>query len=48
MDRSKIETFGYGKTQPIKSCPDIKNFKELVACLAPNRRADVEVRGPAK
>ncbi len=48
MDKSKVETFGYGKTQPIKSCPDIKNFKELVACLAPNRRADVEVRGPAK
>ncbi len=48
MDRSKIETFGYGKTQPIKSCPDTKDFKALVACLAPNRRADVEVRGPAK
>jgi OmpA-OmpF porin, OOP family len=48
MDKSKIETFGYGKTQPIKSCPDTKNFKALVACLAPNRRADVEVRGPAK
>ena len=48
MDKSKIETFGYGKTQPIKSCPDMKDFKALIACLAPNRRADVEVRGPAK
>jgi len=48
MSRSAIETFGYGKTQPIKSCPDTTNFKALVACLAPNRRADVEVRGPAK
>jgi OmpA-OmpF porin, OOP family len=48
MDKSKIETFGYGKTQPIKSCPDTKDFKALIACLAPNRRADVEVRGPAK
>ena len=48
MDRSKIETFGYGKTQPIKSCPDTKDFKALVACLAPNRRADVEVRGPGR
>jgi OmpA-OmpF porin, OOP family len=48
MDKSKIETFGYGKTQPIKSCPDQKDFKALIACLAPNRRADVEVRGPGK
>jgi len=48
MDRSKIETFGYGKTQPIKSCPDTKDFKALITCLAPNRRADVEVRGPGK
>jgi OmpA-OmpF porin, OOP family len=48
MDRSKIETFGYGKTQPIKSCPDQKDFKALIACLAPNRRADVEVRGPGR
>jgi OOP family OmpA-OmpF porin len=48
MDKSKIETFGYGKTQPIKSCPDTKDFKALIACLAPNRRADVEVRGPSK
>jgi len=48
MDRSKIETYGYGKTQPIKSCPDTKDFKALIACLAPNRRADVEVRGPGK
>lgn len=48
VDKSKIETFGYGKTQPIKSCPDTKDFKALIACLAPNRRADVEVRGAAK
>jgi OmpA-OmpF porin, OOP family len=48
MDASKIDTYGYGKTQPIKSCPDQKDFKALIACLAPNRRAEVEVRGPGK
>jgi OOP family OmpA-OmpF porin len=48
VDRSKIETFGYGKTTPIKSCPDTKDFKALIACLAPNRRAEVQVKGPGK
>lgn len=48
VDRTKIETFGYGKTTPIQSCPDTKDFKALVACLAPNRRAEVQVKGPGR
>ncbi|MCC6608996.1 MAG: OmpA family protein [Burkholderiales bacterium] len=48
VDRNKVETFGYGKTTPIKSCPDTKDFKALIACLAPNRRAEVQVKGPGK
>ncbi|MCL4798129.1 MAG: OmpA family protein [Burkholderiales bacterium] len=48
VDRSKVETYGYGKTTPIKSCPDTKDFKALIACLAPNRRAEVQVKGPAR
>lgn len=44
-DRSKIETLGSGKTNPIKSCPDQKDRKKLAECLAPNRRVIVEVRG---
>jgi len=45
MDVSKIETFGYGKTMPVKACPDQKNRKALIECLAPNRRVEIEING---
>ena len=45
---AKIETMGMGKTAPAKFCPDSRSQKELIACLAPNRRVTVEVKGPAK
>lgn len=45
---SQIDTIGMGKTMQVKSCPDGKNRKALIACLAPNRRATVEIKGPAK
>ena len=45
---NKIETIGMGKTVPAKFCPDTKNRKELIACLAPSRRAIVFVKGPGK
>ena len=44
-DRSKIETLGLGKTNPVKSCPDQKDRKKLAECLAPNRRVVVQVTG---
>jgi OOP family OmpA-OmpF porin len=44
-DASKIETLGFGKTLPVKSCPDQRNRKALIECLAPNRRVEVEVLG---
>ena len=46
--KDKIETLGMGKTQPLPgvSC-DQKAMKELIACLAPNRRVEVEVKGEA-
>ena len=47
-DRAKIETIGMGKTVPAKFCPDIKNRKELIACLAPNRRAIISLKGPGR
>ena len=47
-DRAKIETIGMGKTVPAKFCPDTKNRKELIACLAPNRRAIISLKGPAR
>jgi len=46
--RDKIETLGMGKTQPIPGVVcNQKNMKELIACLAPNRRVEVEVKGEA-
>jgi len=49
VPKDKIETLGMGKTQPViglASCPQ-KNFKEKIACLAPDRRVEVEVKGEA-
>ena len=45
VDASSIETLGFGKTLPVKSCPDQKDRKALIECLAPNRRVVVEVQG---
>ena len=45
VDASKVETFGFGKTTPVKSCPDQKNRSSLIECLAPNRRVEVEIQG---
>jgi OOP family OmpA-OmpF porin len=44
--KDKIETLGMGKTQPIPglTCTQ-KNMKELIACYAPDRRVEVEVKG---
>ncbi|MDA0226307.1 MAG: OmpA family protein [Proteobacteria bacterium] len=48
VSASSIETFGYGKTNPVKACPDQKDRKALIACLAPNRRVVVHVKGLPK
>jgi OOP family OmpA-OmpF porin len=54
VDGAKIETIGMGKTVQAKSCPDpspkgeIKTFKQLIECLAPNRRAIVQVSGTGR
>ena len=41
----KVETLGFGKTLPVKACPDQKERKGLIECLAPNRRVVVELKG---
>jgi OOP family OmpA-OmpF porin len=47
--KDKIETLGMGKTQPVPGVTcDQKNMKELIACLAPNRRVEVEVKGEGR
>ena len=45
VDASKVETLGFGKTLPVKSCPDQKDRAKLIACLAENRRVVVEIQG---
>ncbi|MEJ2174904.1 MAG: OmpA family protein [bacterium] len=45
---SRIETYGYGKTWPAKSCPGNLSRKALIDCLAPNRRVVVEAKGMPK
>jgi OOP family OmpA-OmpF porin len=45
VDQAKVETLGFGKTLPVKSCPDQKDRKGLIECLSPNRRVVVEVQG---
>ncbi len=47
VDKAKIETIGMGEKQPVVQCAQ-KNFKELVACLAPNRRVEVQMKGEGK
>jgi OOP family OmpA-OmpF porin len=48
VSRDQVETFGFGKTTPVKSCPDQKNRQALIECLAPNRRVVVEIQGTAQ
>jgi OOP family OmpA-OmpF porin len=44
-DSAKVEVFGFGKTLPVKSCPDQSKRAALIECLTPNRRVVVEVQG---
>ena len=44
--KDKIETLGMGKTQPVPGVKcEQRNRKELIACLQPHRRVEVEVKG---
>jgi len=46
VDKAKIETLGMGKTQPLPNVKcEMTATKELIACLAPNRRVEVQVKG---
>jgi len=42
---SRIYTEGKGERQPVKDCKGEKKTKELIACLQPNRRVEVEAVG---
>jgi OOP family OmpA-OmpF porin len=47
VDRTKIETIGMGEKEPVVQCNQ-KEMKALIACLQPNRRVDVQVKGETK
>ena len=42
---SRVYTEGKGERQPVKDCKGDGKTKELIACLEPNRRAEVEAVG---
>ncbi len=45
FDAGRMDIIGFGKTNPVKSCPGNMERKALIECLAPNRRVAVEVKG---
>ena len=48
FNASAMESIGFGKTLPVKSCPGQltpSTRKALIECLGPNRRVVVSVRG---
>lgn len=51
VNANVITATGKGKADPVVNCPNpskkgkIKNFKQLIKCLQPNRRAVIEVTG---
>ena len=47
VDKAKIETIGLGEKQPVVQC-DQKVMKDLIACLQPNRRVEVQAKGDMK
>jgi OmpA-OmpF porin, OOP family len=48
MPANKIYTEGKGKRNPVTTGCNQKNRKQLIACLAPDRRVEVEVVGTSK
>ena len=49
VPKDKIESLGVGEKQPVtgNKCTQ-KNRKQLISCLAPDRRVEVEIKGEAK
>lgn len=43
LESSVVTLRGLGESNQVKACADVKGHNELVTCLAPNRRVEVEV-----
>ena len=48
IEANRIYTEGKGKRNPVTTGCNQKNHKQLVACLAPDRRVEVEVVGTSR
>ncbi len=48
IEANRIYTEGKGKRNPVTTGCNQKNRKQLIACLAPDRRVEVEVVGTSK
>ena len=45
IDGKLVRAYGAGETQPVTQCAGERVTPELVVCLQPNRRVDIEVAG---
>ncbi|MGF6778019.1 outer membrane protein OmpA [Paraburkholderia sp. GAS334] len=48
IEANRVYTEGKGKRNPVTTGCNQKNHKQLIACLAPDRRVEVEVVGTSK
>ena len=42
VDPSRLNAYGKGEANPVVTCDDVKKKSELIKCLEPNRRVEVE------
>ena len=47
MNPANVTAVGYGKANPVtgNTCDAVKGRKALIACLAPDRRVELQVQG---
>ena len=45
LPADKIRAVGMGETQPVKQCDNNGSRNQLIACLQPNRRVEIQVDG---
>jgi outer membrane protein OmpA-like peptidoglycan-associated protein len=45
VDGRLVRAYGAGKAKPVVQCPGQKLTPQLVQCLQPNRRIEIEIVG---